>query len=56
MKLKHDPFSLKNILDEVHVIVETQERECDVEFIHQNTDHIEHDALLGSSVYLKRIL
>lgn len=32
--LKHDPFSLKNILDEVHVIAETQAKECDVEFIH----------------------
>ncbi len=53
--LKHEPFSLKTILDEVCVVCEAQANECSVHFIHQCTDEIEHDSLLGSPVYLKRV-
>lgn len=53
--LRHEPFSLKKTLDEVHVVSEAQAEECNVHFVHQNTGEIEHDHLLGSPVYLKRI-
>ncbi len=53
--LKHEPFDLKQILDEVHVVVEVQAKEHGVDFQHKNTGSIEHRHLLGSPVYLKRI-
>ena len=53
--LKHEPFDLKQIIDEVHVVVETQAKEYGVDFRHKNTGEIEHRKLLGSPVYLKRI-
>lgn len=53
--LKHQPFSLKQILDEVHTIIETQAKEYGVQFIAQNTNQVEHDHFIGSPEYLKRI-
>ena len=53
--LKHEPFDMKQIIDEVHVVMETQAKEHFVDFRYKNTGEIEHRNLLGSPVYLKRI-
>ncbi len=53
--LKHDSFSLSQILEEVYVSTQTQALEYGIEFIHQDSKDIKHDHLLGSPVYMKRI-
>ncbi len=53
--LKHVHFNLKQILDEVHVVVESQAKEYGIHFVPQNTNEIEHVNLIGSPDYLKRI-
>ncbi len=53
--VRHDPFSLIQVLDEVHAIAEPQAQEHGVQFIAQNTGEVEHDRLIGSPVYLQRI-
>ncbi len=55
LTLKYEPFSLKQILDEVHVVAEMQAQEMGVHFMHQSTQEIEHNYLIGSPVYMKRI-
>ncbi len=54
--VKHEPFTLQKILDEVHVVAETQAQEMGIQFVHQDTKEIEHNHLIGSPVYLKRIV
>ncbi len=53
--IKHEPFALQKILDEVHVVAEAQAQEMGISFIHQDTKKIEHNYLIGSPVYMKRI-
>ncbi len=53
---KHEPFSLKQILDEIIVVAETQAQEMGIDFIYQDTRNVEHDRLIGSPVYVKRII
>ena len=53
--LKQDPFTLSRVLEEVNVVSESQAESCNVQFIYQNLEEIEHDHVIGSPVYLKRI-
>lgn len=53
--LKQDPFTLSRVLEEVNVVSESQAESCNVQFIYQNPEEIEHDHVIGSPVYLKRI-
>ncbi len=53
--LKRDPFSLKQVLGEVNSITESQAREFNVRFVCKDVGQVEHDRLIGSSVYLKRV-
>ena len=53
--LKQDPFTLSRVLEEVNVVSESQAEGCNVQFIYQNPEEIEHDHVIGSPVYLKRI-
>lgn len=53
--LKHDPFMLSKILTEVNMVSETQAESCNVHFISKDIGEIEHDHVIGSPVYLKRI-
>lgn len=55
LTLRHEPFSLQKVLDEVHVVTQAQAEELHVRFIHQDTQKLEHDHMIGSPVYLKRI-
>ncbi len=52
--MKHDPFSLPQILDEVVVVAEAQAKENGIHF--DNHEDIRHPYLLGTPVYLQRIL
>lgn len=53
--LRNDPFDLRKILDEVNTVAAAQAEEFNVHFIHKDTERVEHQYLLGSPVYLKRI-
>lgn len=53
--VKNEPFSLKKVLQEVYVVSEAQAEEHGVTFISQDINEVEHDYLIGSAVYLKRI-
>ena len=53
--LKQEPFSLKKILDEVNTVSEAQAADFNVQFIHKDTQGVEHDRVIGSPVYVKRI-
>ena len=53
--LKQDPFTLSRVLEEVNVVSESQAESCNVQFIYQNLGEIEHNHVIGSPVYLKRI-
>ena len=53
--LKHDPFMLSKILTEVNMVSKTQAESCNVHFISKDIGEIEHDHVIGSPVYLKRI-
>ena len=53
--LKHDPFMLSKVLTEVNMVSETQAESCNVQFISKDIGEIEHDHVIGSPVYLKRI-
>ena len=54
--LKNEPFSLKKVLQEVNAVSEAQAVEHGVSFISKDINLAEHDWLVGSAVYLKRIL
>ena len=53
--VRHEPFVLSQILDEVNAIAEAQAAEHGVTFIAQDPGEVEHDYLVGSPVYLQRI-
>lgn len=53
--LKQDPFTLSRVLEEVNVVSESQAESCNVQFIYKDLREIEHDHVIGSPVYLKRI-
>ena len=53
--LKHDPFTLSRVLKEVNMVSESQAEDCNIRFISQDIKEIEHDHVIGSPVYLKRI-
>ena len=53
--LKHDPFSLSEVLDEVNSVTTSLAESSNVRFIPQDVREIEHDQLIGSPTYLKRI-
>lgn len=53
--LKHDPFTLSRVLKEVNMVSESQAEDCNIRFISQDIREIEHDHVIGSPVYLKRI-
>ena len=53
--LKHDPFRLSDVLDEVNTVTASLADESNIRFIPQDTQEIEHNELIGSPVYLKRI-
>ena len=55
-KVSNDPFSLRQTLSEVDAVVEPQARECGVHYVAWDGEDIAHDRLMGSAVYLKRIL
>ena len=54
--LRHDPFRLSKVLEEVCIVSASQADEANVGFVVNNTQEMEHDRLIGSPVYLKRIL
>lgn len=54
--IKNEPFRLKKVLKEVNAVSEAQAEEHGVTFISKDIDGVEHDCLIGSAVYLKRIL
>ena len=53
--VRHEPFVLSQILDEVNAIAEAQAAEHGVTFIAQDPGEVKHDYLVGSPVYLQRI-
>ena len=53
--VRHEPFVLSQILDEVNAIAEAQAAEHGVTLIAQDPGEVEHDYLVGSPVYLQRI-
>ena len=53
--VRHEPFVLSQILDEVNAIAEAQAAEHGVTFIAKDPGEVEHDYLVGSPVYLQRI-
>lgn len=53
--LKQDSFTLSRVLEEVNVVSESQAEDCNIRFISQDIREIEHDHVIGSPVYLKRI-
>ncbi len=54
--VRHEPFSLREVLGEVNAIVEPQAVESGVHYVSWDGADVEHDRLVGSAVYLKRIL
>ena len=54
--VSHDPFSLRQILGEVNAIVEPQAQESGVHYVAWDGEGVANDCLVGSAVYLKRIL
>ena len=54
--VKNEPFSLIRVLDEVNTVSEAQAEDFGIRFLSKDTSKVEHDRLIGSAVYLKRIL
>ncbi len=54
--LRRDPFELSQIVDEIHTVIEPQAAECGVRIEAWDMSAIEHDRLVGTPVYIKRIL
>ncbi len=52
---KREPFSLAQVIRNVHAIADAQARECGVDFIAQDPSGVEHDRLIGSPDYLERV-
>lgn len=53
--LKHEPFRLSDVLDEVNTVTASLAEGSNIRFIPQDIHEIEHDQLLGSPTYLKRV-
>ena len=53
--LHRDPFTISGIMEEVFTVIEPQVQEYGVHFDMWDARSIEHDRLLGSPVYIKRI-
>ncbi len=53
--VRHDPFDLDQVLDEVRTVTEAQAMEIGVRFEVWDMDAIEHRRLVGSPVYVTRI-
>lgn len=55
LTLKKEPFSLKKVLQEVNSISQAQAEDYQIRYIAKDHNEVEHDFLIGSPVYLKRI-
>lgn len=55
-ELRQEPFRMSKVLEEVNIVSEGQAAEFGICYLTSAKREIEHDQLIGSPVYLKRIL